>query len=131
VIEVNPARESLPAGAARKLAPTVVLDVRDDMTLMTEEIFGPVLPVVAYRDADAAIRYVTQRPPPLAIYYFGHDTAERRDLIRRTMSGGVTVNDVIMHSVMDDLPFGGVGPSGMGTYHGREGFESFSHPRAI
>jgi acyl-CoA reductase-like NAD-dependent aldehyde dehydrogenase len=115
----------------RRLAPAVVLDVTDRMRIMREEIFGPLLPILAYRTLDEAIRYVNERDRPLALYVFDDDRARRDDLLARTASGGVTVNDTILHVAQDDLPFGGVGPSGMGRYHGEEGFRSFSQVRPV
>jgi len=111
------------------IAPTVVLGVTEDMKIMQEEIFGPVLPVVTYRDIDAAIAYVNARPRPLALYYFGGNNADRRKVLASTTSGNVTVNATLMHYAQDDLPFGGIGPSGMGAYHGIEGFRSMSHAK--
>jgi coniferyl-aldehyde dehydrogenase len=98
---------------------------------MQEEIFGPVLPIRTYTSLDGAIAEINARPRPLALYYFGEDEHESERLLTRTHSGGVTVNDVIFHFSMDDLPFGGVGASGMGAYHGRRGFVEFSHEKAI
>ena len=99
--------------------------------MMQEEIFGPVLPVRTYDALDETIGEINARPRPLALYYFGDDNAESEALLNRTHSGGVTINDVIFHFSMDDLPFGGVGPSGIGAYHGRRGFLEFSHEKAI
>ena len=113
------------------LAPTIVLDARDDMRIMQEEIFGPVLPVLPYRDIDEAIAYVNARPRPLALYYYGGDGEDRRKVLSRTTSGNVTINGTLMHYAQDDLPFGGVGPSGMGAYHGIEGFRALSHAKGI
>jgi coniferyl-aldehyde dehydrogenase len=109
----------------------IVRDVTDDMTLMQEEIFGPILPVRRYDGIDAAIGEVNRRDRPLGLYYFGKDEAERRRVLDRTISGGVTIDDVIFHVSMEDLPFGGVGPSGMGSYHGLDGFRTFSHAKAV
>jgi len=123
-----------PGEAARRphtLAPTVVLGVTDDMRIAHEEIFGPILPIFPYRDIDDAINYVSARPRPLALYYFGNDGPDRRKVLDRTTSGNVTINGTIMHVAQDDLPFGGVGESGMGKYHGIEGFRTLSHPKGI
>jgi coniferyl-aldehyde dehydrogenase len=113
------------------MPPTVVVGATDDMAIMQEEIFGPALPVLPYRDIDEAIAYVNVRPRPLALYYFGSDGEDRRKALTRTTSGNVTINGTLMHYVQDDLPFGGVGPSGMGAYHGIEGFRSLSHAKGI
>lgn len=113
------------------LAPVLVLNPGDDMAIMREEIFGPVLPVLTYRELDEAIAYVNARPRPLALYYFGRDDADCRRLLSRTTSGNVGINNTLMHYAQDDLPFGGVGPSGMGAYHGIEGFRSMSHAKGI
>ena len=113
------------------LPPTLVLNVHDDMRIMQEEIFGPVLPVVTYRELDEAIAYVNARPRPLALYYFGSSAKNRERVLARTISGGVTVNGTLLHYIQDDLPFGGVGASGFGAYHGIEGFRTFSHRKAV
>jgi coniferyl-aldehyde dehydrogenase len=130
VIEVNPGGEKLDP-AARKLPMVLVLDVKDSMRLMQEEIFGPILPVVGYRNLEAALQFVNQRPRPLALYYFGDDPDARRKVLERSHSGGVCFNDSIFHVAVDDMPFGGVGPSGMGAYHGHEGFLTFSHAKGV
>jgi coniferyl-aldehyde dehydrogenase len=116
---------------AHTLAPTLVLDVKDEMRIMQEEIFGPILPVRSYLDIDEAINYVNARPRPLALYYYGSDDEHRRRVLSRTISGNVTVNATLMHYAQDDLPFGGIGPSGMGAYHGIEGFRALSHAKGI
>lgn len=131
VIEINPAGEDLGAHAARKLPPTLLLNVTDEMAAMQEEIFGPVLPVKTYGDLDEAIAYINGRPRPLALYYFGSNSARQREVLARTTAGGVTINDTLLHYLQDDLPFGGVGPSGMGAYHGRDGFRTFSHAKSV
>jgi coniferyl-aldehyde dehydrogenase len=113
------------------LAPTLVLGATDDMTIMQEEIFGPVLPVLTYGDIEEAIAYVNAHPRPLALYYFGGDDADRHKVLSRTTSGNVGINNTLMHYAQDDLPFGGVGPSGMGAYHGIEGFRRLSHAKGI
>jgi coniferyl-aldehyde dehydrogenase len=109
----------------------VVTGVRDDMRLMHEELFGPVLPVVPYDDLDEAIDRINAGPRPLALYLFGHDAAQRQQVLRRTHSGGVTVNDWGWHVMNHDAPFGGIGNSGMGTYHGEEGFRELSHAKTV
>ena len=131
IVEINVAGEDLSQQQHRKIAPTLVINPSDDMLVMREEIFGPVLPVVAYRSIDEAIAYINARDRPLGLYYFGTDRDEERTVLDRTTSGGVTVNDVLFHVSMEDLPFGGVGPSGMGGYHGIDGFREFSHRRGI
>ena len=131
VVEVNPAGEDFGSANTRKMPLTILRNVTDDMTAMQEEIFGPVLPVKTYRAIDEAIDYVNAHDRPLGLYYFGDDSGERERVLTRTISGGVTVNDVVFHVSMEDLPFGGVGPSGMGSYHGPEGFREFSHARSV
>ncbi len=128
-IACNPAGEDL-EGTGR-IAPTLLLDVKSDMAVMREEIFGPVLPVIGYETLDEAIAFVNARPRPLALYFFEHDPAGIDRVLRCTVSGGVTINDTLLHVAQDDLPFGGVGSSGMGRYHGREGFETFSHLKPV
>jgi coniferyl-aldehyde dehydrogenase len=130
VVEINPAKETLDA-AKRKIAPTLVVDPPAGLAVMEDEIFGPVLPIVPYDSIDQAIDYVNDRPRPLSLYYLGHAEDEIDRVLDRTIAGGVCVNETILHVGMDDLPFGGVGPSGMGHYHGREGFETFSKKKPI
>ncbi len=115
----------------RRMAPVALTDVSDAMRVMQEEIFGPILPVVAYDRIDDAIAYVNARPRPLALYYFGARGADLNAVLSRTVSGGVTVNNTAFHVVQEDLPFGGVGPSGMGQYHGRAGFDTFSKLKPV
>lgn len=117
--------------ARRRFPPLALTDVTDDMRVMQEEVFGPILPVVGYEGIDAAIAFVNSRPRPLALYYFGADDADRRAVLARTISGGVTVNNVGVHVVQDSLPFGGVGASGMGAYHGQAGFDAFSRAKPV
>jgi coniferyl-aldehyde dehydrogenase len=131
VIEINPANEDFSQQEHRKIPPTLIVGATDEMGVMQEEIFGPVLPIRTYQTLDESIAYVNAHPRPLALYYFGDDNAETDALLSRTHSGGVTINDVIFHFSMDDLPFGGVGASGMGAYHGRRGFFEFSHEKAV
>lgn len=113
------------------LAPTVVLGASGDMGILNEEIFGPVLPIVPYRKIEDAIAHINAGPRPLALYYFGSNGADRRQVLERTTSGNVTINDTLLHYAQDDLPFGGVGASGMGAYHGIEGFKSLSHAKGV
>ena len=131
LIEVNPAGEDFKSTNGNKMPLTIVRNVTDDMKVMQEEIFGPILPVMTYDSIDQAIDYVNAHDRPLGLYYFGSDKAEEQKVLSRTISGGVTVNDVVFHNAMEDLPFGGVGPSGMGNYHGLDGFKTFSHARAV
>ncbi len=131
LIEVNPAGEDFKSSNGNKMPLTIVRGVTDEMKVMQEEIFGPILPVMTYDSIDQAIDYVNAHDRPLGLYYFGQDKAEEQKVLSRTISGGVTVNDVLFHNAMEDLPFGGVGPSGMGNYHGFDGFKTFSHARAV
>jgi coniferyl-aldehyde dehydrogenase len=131
IVELNPARENFTQQPYHKIPPTLVLNPTDDMAIMKDEIFGPLLPVKTYNDVDETISYVNSHDRPLGLYYFGKDGAEQDKVLTRTTSGGVSVNDVVMHVSMEDLPFGGVGPSGMGAYHGIDGFKTFSHAKAV
>lgn len=131
VIELKPEGEDLSQQEHRKIAPTLILEPTDDMKVMQEEIFGPVLPVKSYVSVDDAIGYVNGRDRPLGLYYFGDDPAEKEKVLNATTSGGVTVNDVIFHVAQEELPFGGIGPAGMGSYHGRDGFLEFSHRKSV
>ncbi|WP_374355602.1 coniferyl aldehyde dehydrogenase [Chitinimonas sp.] len=117
--------------ASGKLAPTLVLNVNDGMRVMQDEIFGPILPVLTYERLDEAIDYINAHPRPLALYYFDYDAHRIKRMLGQTISGGVGLNETVMHVGQDDLPFGGVGPSGMGHYHGREGFETFSKMKPV
>jgi acyl-CoA reductase-like NAD-dependent aldehyde dehydrogenase len=130
IVECNPSGEELDP-AQHKLAPTIVLDATDDMAVMQDEIFGPILPVKTYKNLAEAIDYVNDHPRPLALYYFGYDREKIERVLAETVSGGVSVNETMLHVAQDDLPFGGVGPSGMGHYHAFEGFETFSKKKPI
>ena len=121
----------LPGPGNRQLPLHIVTGATPDMTVLQDELFGPVLPVVAYDQLDDAVAFIRARPRPLALYCFSHDAAERDDLLRRTHSGGVSVNDWGWHAINHDAPFGGVGNSGMGNYHGEEGFRELSHARTV
>ncbi len=117
--------------ATRKLAPTIIVDPDPDAAIMQEEIFGPVLPILTYDDLDEAIAFVNGREKPLALYVFTGDTSQSDRVVDQTSSGGVCVNLTLFHITAPDLPFGGVGESGMGRYHGRSGFEAFSNLKPI
>jgi coniferyl-aldehyde dehydrogenase len=131
MIEIGGKRASTSGSQSRLFLPKLLLGVTDRMNAMHEEIFGPILPIVTYRELDDAIAYVNARPRPLALYVFGPDGPGRRRVLERTTAGNVTVNDTLFHYVQDDLPFGGVGASGMGAYHGPEGFKTLSHAKGI
>ncbi|WP_426258717.1 coniferyl aldehyde dehydrogenase [Sphingomonas sp. DC1600-2] len=128
---VNPANEDFAGSNARKMPLHIVRNATDDMIVMQEELFGPILPVRRYTNIDSAIAEVNRRDRPLGLYYFGPDESERRTVLDRTISGGVTLDDVVFHVSMEELPFGGIGPSGMGSYHGFDGFKTFSHGKAV
>jgi coniferyl-aldehyde dehydrogenase len=115
----------------RILPPTLVLDAREDLALMQDEIFGPILPLITVDSIDAAIDYVNARPRPLALYHFDNDKTRTERVLQRTVAGGVSVNDTVMHFAQIELPFGGVGPSGVGHYHGREGFLTFTKQKPV
>jgi coniferyl-aldehyde dehydrogenase len=130
IVELNPAGETLDP-STRKMAPTLVLDATDEMLCMQEEIFGPVMPVRTYAKLDEAIAYVNEHPRPLALYCFSNDGRTIDRVLSETIAGGVTINETMLHVAQEDLPFGGVGPSGMGHYHAREGFEALSKKKPI
>lgn len=115
----------------RRFLHCVLENMTDDMTIAHEEIFGPILPVIPYEHLDDAIVYINQRPRPLALYYFGHDAKAQEHVILNTHSGGICLNETLIHVAQEDLPFGGVGASGMGRYHGIEGFKTFSHEKSV
>ena len=119
------------AYAERRIGPTVVLDPPLDGALMGEEIFGPILPVIGYQEIPEATKFVGDRPRPLALYPFTRNPKQLARVMGHTVSGGVSINSALMHCIQDDLPFGGVGPSGIGAYHGRDGFRRFSHARGV
>ncbi|PHS65358.1 MAG: coniferyl-aldehyde dehydrogenase [Thalassobium sp.] len=126
---VNPANEDF--AGTRKMPLHIVENGSAEMKVLQEELFGPVMPVVPYRSLDDAIDYVNDRDRPLALYFFSYDKAQQKKVLERTHAGGVTINDTLMHIAQDDMPFGGVGPSGMGHYHGKEGFVSLSKAKAV
>ncbi|NQX87227.1 MAG: coniferyl aldehyde dehydrogenase [Halioglobus sp.] len=132
MITINPAEEDFEAQQGTlKIPPTLVPKPADDLKMMEEELFGPLLPIRTYKSFRETIDYINSKPRPLAAYYFGEDEKEEADYINLTTSGGVCVNDVVMHVAQEELPFGGVGPSGMGAYHGFKGFQTFSHAKSI
>jgi len=131
IVELNPANEDFSQQPHHKIPPTIVVNPGDDMKIMQDEIFGPLLPVKSYKKVEEALDYINAHPRPLGLYHFSPDENEQRDVLTRTTSGGVTLNDVIMHVAQEDLPFGGVGPSGMGSYHGVDGFKAFSHAKSV
>jgi coniferyl-aldehyde dehydrogenase len=131
VVEINPADEDFRQQSAHKIAPTLLIDPPEDSAVMQEEIFGPVMPIKSYDSLDETLDYVNSHDRPLGLYYFGTDQQETERVLNQTTSGGVTLNDVVMHVAQENLPFGGVGPSGMGAYHGEDGFRTFSHAKSV
>jgi coniferyl-aldehyde dehydrogenase len=117
--------------SARRMMPALILNPPRDALVMPDEIFGPILPILGYRSIDDALETIRSGPPPLALYYFGADDERARQVLDGTASGGVTINDVMTHMFVEDMPFGGIGASGMGAYRGETGFRTFSHARAI
>jgi len=109
----------------------LLLDTTDEMTVMQNEIFGPLLPVIPYGSIDDALDYIRQRSRPLALYLFSYDKPLQQRVIRQTHAGGMCINDSVFHVAADDAPFGGIGPSGMGHYHGFEGFKTFSKAKTV
>lgn len=131
VIGLEPAGQAHADAVTRKLAPTLVLNPTEEMLVMQEEIFGPILPVLTYRNPQEALDYINAHPRPLAAYYFGNDPARQQAFLERTTSGAAVINDVMTHAVVESIPFGGVGASGIGAYHGIHGFRRFSHAKAV
>jgi aldehyde dehydrogenase (NAD+) len=117
--------------AERFIAPTVLRGVTQDMAIMQEEIFGPLLPLISIRDLETGIRFINDRPKPLALYFFSKDKEAHNKIVEETSSGGVCINDVIMQMPVPSLPFGGVGASGMGSYHGKRSFDTFTHYKSV
>ena len=130
IISINPDGETLES-SARKIPPTLILRPNPTLSVMQEEIFGPILPVLSYEKIEEAIEFVQHRARPLALYLFTEKTRERERILRETVSGGVAVNEGLLHCVCETLPFGGVGASGMGSYHGQAGFDTFSHLKPV
>ena len=131
IIELNPANEDFSQQEHHKIPPTLILNPTEDMDVMKEEIFGPLMPIKTYKNFDEVIRYINLKPKALALYYFGNNNNEIDKIINDTSSGQAVFNEWGFQYAYDDLPFGGVGPSGSGSYHGREGFKNFSHNRAV
>ncbi|WOH38195.1 coniferyl aldehyde dehydrogenase [Thalassotalea fonticola] len=131
VITFNPANETYDEAVNRKLLPRVLLNPSNKTAVMQEEIFGPLLPLKTYRQIDEVIEYINSQDHPLALYYFGENDTHKARLRDDLLSGGITINDVIVQVICNDLPFGGVGASGMGRYHGIDGFREFSHLKAV
>ncbi len=129
IIEINPAKECF--AGTRKMPVYIILNVDAEMEVMKQEIFGPILPVVAYKTLEDAVSFVNCRPRPLALYYFDYNRKNIEYIIHNTHSGGILINDTIAHAAQHDLPFGGIGPSGMGVYHGWEGFLTFSKAKGV
>jgi len=129
IIPINPANEDFEG--TRKMPLFVILNTTEDMLIEQDEIFGPLLPVKAYESIDDALDYINARPRPLALYYFDSNTDRADYVLRNTLSGGACINDCINHVLVDDMPFGGAGASGMGAYHGKEGFITFSQTKGV
>lgn len=129
--ELNPAGEDFSGQPHHKMAPTLLRNPGDELRVMQDEIFGPLLPFKPYDSFAEVVSYINSRPRPLGLYYFGNDSAEESFVLNRTTSGGVTLNDVLRHGGIETLPFGGVGNSGMGCYHGFDGFRTFSHGKSV
>lgn len=129
ITQINPADENFTG--TRKMPLHIVENATDDMIVMQEELFGPILPIVPYKSLDDAIHYINDREHPLALYLFSADKAQEERVLSLTHSGGVSINDTLMHLAQDDMPFGGVGPSGMGHYHGKEGFLTLSKAKSV
>jgi coniferyl-aldehyde dehydrogenase len=130
VIEIEPL-DSLAAAAGRQLPPTLLLKVSDAMRIMNEEIFGPILPIVPYDTLLEALAYINRHERPLALYWFGQNSAARDQVLAGTIAGGVSINDTLLHIAQEGLPFGGVGASGQGHYHGEFGFRQFSKEKPV
>ncbi|MNN25153.1 Coniferyl aldehyde dehydrogenase [compost metagenome] len=131
LIELNPAGEDFSGQPHHKIVPTLLRNPGDELQVMEDEIFGPLLPFKPYKTITEVAAYINSRPRPLGLYYLGTDPDEESFVLSRTTSGGVTLNDVLRHGGVETLPFGGVGNSGMGCYHGFDGFRTFSHAKSV
>lgn len=128
---IDPANSDFTEQRGRRIPPTILVEPDDDLSIMQDEVFGPLLSVRTYRSLSDVVDFINARPRPLALYYFGSDCAEISALKERTVSGGMSVNEIAGHAANENLPLGGVGNSGMGSYHGYDGFVRFSHPKAV
>jgi coniferyl-aldehyde dehydrogenase len=131
VEQLGAAGEDFTRQSSRRTPPTIIVEPGEDLGIMQDEVFGPLLSLKTYRNLGEVVNFINARPRPLALYYFGKDKDSIRLLTERTTSGGMTVNDIAMHAAVESLPLGGVGNSGMGAYHGRDGFLRFSHAKAV
>ena len=131
LVEINPANEDFSQQESHKIPPTLVLNPTDEMQIMKEEIFGPLLPIKTYKDISEPINYINKKDKPLGLYYFGNNKNEEAKVVNSTSSGGITVNDIMGHIQQNELGFGGVGPSGMGKYDGFDGFTNFSNNKPV
>ena len=120
-----------PGAGARRFEPVLLINTPAEARVLHEEIFGPILPIIVIQDTASAVSYINQRPNPLALYWFGKNKKRLEQVLQETRSGGVTLNDVFLHAAVETLPFGGIGASGMGKYHGKAGFDTFSHQKSI
>jgi coniferyl-aldehyde dehydrogenase len=130
-ITLIPLNDEAPDRSARTIPLTLLIDPPDDLQVMQDEIFGPLLPIKTYGTLEDAVAYINARPRPLALYVFTEDEALADDVLSRTLSGGACVNAIALHASLPSLPFGGVGESGMGCHHAYEGFQTFSHARSV
>lgn len=130
VVSIKPENETVQEGI-RIIPPTLLLNVDPDSDIMQEEIFGPVLPIITFREIDEAIRFVNERPRPLALYYFDTNKKKAEEVVQRTISGGACINETMLHFANEKMAFGGIGPSGLGGYHGQAGFLEFSHKKSV
>ncbi|MCM2678293.1 coniferyl aldehyde dehydrogenase [Echinimonas agarilytica] len=128
---ISPVMEPSCDDEVHRMLPHLISDVSDDMAVMQDELFGPILPIVSYQTFDQALAYVNERPRPLALYLMSLDKKVQSEVLSRTHSGGVALNETLYQCAADDAPFGGIGPSGMGHYHGKEGFITFSHAKTV
>ena len=122
---------SNPSAGARRFEPIALVNLSTDARVLHEEVFGPILPIVTIANTDAAIQFINNKPNPLALYWFGKDKKNLQKVLQETRSGGVTINETLLHATVESLPFGGIGSSGIGAYHGKAGFDIFSHRKSI